>query len=41
MLSLAQISRVEERAEPEAVPKGPMDVQLRQGRIVIPDNGRS
>jgi multicomponent K+:H+ antiporter subunit A len=41
MLSLAQISRVEERAEPEAVPKGPMDVQLRQGRIVSPDNGRS
>lgn len=41
MLSLAQISRVEERAEPEAVPKGPMDVQLRQGRIVSPSDGRS
>ena len=39
MLSLAQISRVEERAEREPVPKGPMDVQLRQGRIVSPNNG--
>ncbi|MHA1134228.1 MAG: monovalent cation/H+ antiporter subunit A [Alphaproteobacteria bacterium] len=34
MLSLAQISRVEERAEHEPVPEGPMDVPLKKGRIV-------
>jgi len=39
MLSLAQISRVEERAEREPVPKGPMDIQLKQGRIVSSNSG--
>jgi multicomponent K+:H+ antiporter subunit A len=34
MLSLAQISRVEARAEREPIPKGPMDIKLEQGRIV-------
>ncbi|HUW73485.1 MAG TPA: monovalent cation/H+ antiporter subunit A [Methyloceanibacter sp.] len=34
MLSLAQISRVEERAEREPVPKGPMDIPLKEGRVV-------
>ncbi|MDJ0513405.1 MAG: MnhB domain-containing protein, partial [Methyloceanibacter sp.] len=34
MLSLAQISRVETRAEPEPVPEGPMDVPLKDGQIV-------
>jgi multicomponent K+:H+ antiporter subunit A len=34
ILSLAQISRVEARAEREPVPEGPMDVPLKQGRVV-------
>jgi len=34
MVSLAQISRVEERAEREPVPEGPIDIPLRRGRIV-------
>jgi len=41
MLSLAQISRVEGRAEREREPKGPMDVQLKQGRIVGSSNRES
>ena len=38
MVSLSQISRVEQRAEHEPVPEGPMDIPLRRGRIVAPDN---
>ena len=34
MLSLAQISRVEARAEPEVIPEGPMDVPLKDGQVV-------
>ena len=41
MLSLAQISRVEARAEPEPVPEGPMDVPLKDGRVVSSSNGES
>ena len=41
MLSLAQISRVEARAEPEAVPEGPMDVPLKDGRVVGSNDGES
>jgi multicomponent K+:H+ antiporter subunit A len=39
MLSLAQISRVEERTEHDPVPRGPMDVPLKQGRIVSSKGG--
>lgn len=39
MLSLAEISRIESRAEPEPVPKGPMDVPLKDGRVVGANNG--
>ena len=39
MVSLAQISRVEERAERDPVPKGPMDIPLRRGRIVGSNDG--
>ena len=39
MVSLAQISRVEERAEREPVPEGPMDIPLRRGRIVGSNDG--
>ncbi|ODR94808.1 cation:proton antiporter [Methyloceanibacter superfactus] len=39
MLSLAQISRVEERTERQPVPKGPMDIPLKQGRIVSSSKG--
>ena len=38
MLSLAQISRVEARAEAEPIPEGPMDVPLEEGRIVSSKN---
>ncbi|MEM9590446.1 MAG: MnhB domain-containing protein, partial [Pseudomonadota bacterium] len=41
MLSLAQISRVEARAEPEAVPEGPMDVPLEDGQVVSSRSSRS
>jgi multicomponent K+:H+ antiporter subunit A len=41
MLSLAQISRVEARAEPEAIPEGPMDVPLKDGRVVSSNNKES
>ena len=41
MLSLAQISRVEARAEPEAIPAGPMDVPLKDGRVVSSNNKES
>ncbi|MEM7192278.1 MAG: hydrogen gas-evolving membrane-bound hydrogenase subunit E, partial [Pseudomonadota bacterium] len=37
MLSLKEISRIEARAEPEPVPEGPMDVPLKDGRIVGSD----
>lgn len=37
MLSLAQISRVEERAQREPVPRGPMDIHVRRGRIAAPN----
>ena len=39
MVSLAQISRVEERAEREPVPEGPIDIPLRRGRIVGSNDG--
>ncbi len=39
MVSLAQISRVEARAEREPVPEGPIDVPLKGGRIVSASNG--
>jgi multicomponent K+:H+ antiporter subunit A len=41
MLSLAQIARVEARAEPEVVPEGPMDVPLIDGQVVSSKNNRS
>jgi len=41
MLSLAQISRVEARVEPEPVPEGPMDVPLKDGRVFSSSNGES
>jgi multicomponent K+:H+ antiporter subunit A len=41
MLSLAQISRVEARAEPETVPEGPMDVPLEDGQVISSKNDRS
>jgi multicomponent K+:H+ antiporter subunit A len=37
MLSLAQISRVEERAQREPVPRGPMDIHVRRGRVAAPN----
>ncbi len=38
MVSLAQISRVEERVKHKPLPEGPMDIRLRRGRIVASDN---
>ena len=40
ILSLAQISRVEQRAQHEPVPKGPMDIPVHRGRITVADNNR-
>jgi len=36
MLSLAQISRVEQRAEREPVPEGPMDIKLKPEEMPLP-----
>ena len=38
MVSLAQISRVEERVKQEPLPEGPMDIRVRHGRIVASEN---